>query len=158
MNDKDEILAFLGEQEFFKGMDPGILEFLADCAERREVGSQVVLFKYDDAAEEFFIVREGEVLLEVAAIEGPALDVQKLGPGKVIGWSWLIRPYRWDFQGRAVTDSVVYAFDGGKIRERCEADHDFGYAILQRFAELMSVRLVVARQRMIDEWRVAGFA
>lgn len=158
MGKNNEILEFLKGLGFFDSLEASHLEFLAGCGERREVDSDEVLFRYDDKASEFFIVAEGEVVLEVAALEGPSLKVQEVDSGKVIGWSWLIPPYRWNFQGRAEKPSVVYAFDGDKVRERCEEDHTFGYELLKLFAELMSIRLAYARDRMVDEWQVPGFA
>ena len=155
---KAGILEFLKKQDFFGELDEEHLEFIAGCGERRTVDADEVLFRYDDTASEFFIVAEGEIVLEVAAIEGPSLKVQEVDEGQVIGWSWLIPPFKWNFQGRAEETSAVYAFDGGKIRKRCEDDHDFGYVVLKLFAELMSIRLAYARQRMIDEWQVPGFA
>lgn len=155
---KQKMQAFLEKQDFFAGLEQEYLEFLAENAEEQEVAADEVLFRYDDKAGNFYVVVEGDITLEVAALEGPSLKLQEVGPGEVIGWSWLIPPYRWNFQGRAQKATTVYAFDGKAIRKRCEEDCDFGYAVLKRFSELMSARLAFARQRMIDVWQVRGFA
>lgn len=153
-----DIAQSLAEVEFFKGLESGHVGFIAECATKREVDADEVLFRFDQEADSFYLVLSGEVTLEVAAIEGPSLELQHAGPGSVLGWSWLIPPYRWSFQGRAEEPVVMLEFDGKRIREQCEKDAALGYAVLKRFAELMSERLAFARQRMVDEWKVPGFA
>ncbi len=155
---KSEIVEYLARQPFFAGLDPAYVEFMAESAKPRTAKKDEVLFRFHSPADSFFIVESGQVALEVAAIEGPSLKMQHVGPGSVLGWSWLIRPYQWSFQGRAEVDSELYEFDGVRIRQRCEEDPEFGYAVLSHFAGLMSERLSFARQAMIDEWGPAGFA
>ena len=52
--------------------------------------------------------------------------------GDVVGWSWLIPPYRWTFDARATEDTSAIAFDGLCLRGKCESDATLGYAMLQR--------------------------
>ena len=75
-----------------------------------------------------------------------------------MGWSWLISPYKWSFQAKAIEDADLLRFDGKAILTQCELDPKFGYELLKKFAELMSVRLDSARQKMMEEWNPAGFA
>jgi hypothetical protein len=49
--------------------------------------------------------------------------VQALGPGEVLGWSWLLPPYEWHYSARAAEPTDVVALDGKALRARCEADH-----------------------------------
>ena len=81
-----------------------------------------------------------------------------LGKDQVLGWSWLIPPYKWNFQAMPEEDSELLMFDGKTILAKCEKDPRFGYELLKKFAGLMSVRLDAARQKMMDEWNPAGFA
>jgi hypothetical protein len=82
-------------------MLPEHLAFLAGAAQPRRCKAGDVLFRQGEHADRFFLVRSGEITVEVPAIMGPALQLQKLSNGKLLGWSWLIAPYRWDFQARA---------------------------------------------------------
>ena len=84
--------------------------------------------------------------------------MQSLGAGQILGWSWLIPPYKWNFQARAEAQTALLAFDGDAVLARCEEESNFGYALLKRFASLMAERLGVARQRMMDQWNPPGFA
>ncbi len=143
---------------FFAGLSEDHLSFLADHASHRQLKAGAVLFRHGDRARYFFLVLSGHVSVEIAAIEGPALLLQDLAPGDVVGWSWLISPNRWNFQARATRPAEVIEFDGAAVLEHCEQDPRFGYELLKRFSTLMSERLKVARDRMMKEWKPAGFA
>jgi CRP/FNR family transcriptional regulator, cyclic AMP receptor protein len=148
----------VANSSFFSGLAAESIGFLVTTAQVRSLEAGQVLFQSGGRARQFFLVTEGRVSLEVAAIEGPALELQNLGPGEVTGWSWLIKPNRWTFQARATTPATVVQFDGTAVLARCEGDPKFGYELLKRFSELMSERLQFARQRMMEEWKPAGFA
>lgn len=148
----------IAEQQFLAGMKPEYTRFLAGNARRRNLDRDEVLFRYDAEAAHFHLVTQGRIAIEVAAIEGPPLELQELRPGSILGWSWLIPPYRWHFQARAKEAGEIIEFDGKAVRSRCESDPEFGYEILKRFSALMSERLSSAREQMMEEWSPPGFA
>lgn len=152
------ITEIIAGQQYFRGLDPAFIEVLAGHATERDLDKDEVLFHQGAEAGAFYIVREGFIAIEVPAIEGPPLELQRLGADALLGWSWLIPPYRWSFQARADEPARLVEFDGRAIRERCEQDPQLGYEIFRRFARLMSERLEEARVRMIEEWRPDGFA
>jgi CRP-like cAMP-binding protein len=148
----------LGESGFFRELPSEARDFLAAHATTRRLREGDVVFHFGEPAGRFYLVTAGHVSVEVAAIEGPSLQLQDLGPGMVLGWSWLIPPHRWSFQARAKTPAEIIEFDGAAVLAECEANPKFGYELLKRFSALMSDRLQHARQRMIEEWRPDGFA
>ena len=117
-----------------------------------------ILFLQGERADKFYVVRSGRISIQMPAIMGPALEIQAVDEDQVLGWSWLISPYRWNFQTKAEEDSELLQFDGTAILARCEQEPKFGYELLKKFAGLMSVRLNAARQKMMDEWNPVGFA
>lgn len=155
---QSDLRELIAGQELLRGLDPEFIDLLAQHAVERELDVDGIVFRYGESAETFYLVRSGDVAVEVAAIEGPPLELQRLGEGALLGWSWLIPPYRWNFQARARTPTRVVEFDGKAIRERCEQDPRLGYEILKRFTWLMSERLEEARARMMEEWSPPGFA
>lgn len=152
------IFDVIAANPFFAGLSREDVEFLAGKAELRHSSRDSVLFRYGDRADRFYVVVSGKVSVEVAALEGPPLELQALDAGAVLGWSWLIPPYTWSFQARADEDTEVLEFDGRAIRARCEADPRFGYELIKRFSGLMSERLHFAREKMMEAWRPSGFA
>ncbi|MCR9091198.1 Crp/Fnr family transcriptional regulator [Algiphilus sp.] len=148
----------IANSAFFEGLDRDMLDFLEANAQLRRLAADEVLFPYGAPADAFYLVRSGRIKVEVAAITGLPLGLQELEPGAVLGWSWLIPPYRWHFQARAMTDSEVLVFDGPAVRARCEQDPAFGFALLKRFSQLMSERMEQARRTMMEAWTPPGFA
>jgi len=147
MAENREILA---QQAFFAKLDPKYLDIVAGHAHLREFADGELVFRQDDDAKSFFMVLKGQVDVEIPAIYGAPLTVQSLGPGEVLGWSWLIPPFKWHFVARATTDATLLEFDGKGLRELCEQDPKLGYELLKLFAALMSERLQEARMRMLE--------
>ena len=154
----ESLVEELGKFEFFAGLAPEYVRFLAANAKKRNFVGQHVIHRQGDPATSFYVVSKGHVSIEVPAIQGPTLFLQHLGPGDLLGWSWLIPPYRWVFLSRTEDPAEVIEFDGKAVLAKCDEDPKFGYEILKRVSTLMSDRLGHARQRMIDEWSAAGFA
>jgi CRP-like cAMP-binding protein len=154
----DDLLKFLRSHTIFSDLDPAHIEILAKHASEKSFVAGDLLFRQEDPAEHFYILIEGSIQVEVPAIMGPALVVQTLGADEVLGWSWLIPPYKWTFEAKAQSDSQVLVFDGKTLLQLCEKDTDFGYALMKRFTGLMSQRLHAARLKMMDSWAPAGWA
>ena len=155
---KESVAKYLSKQEFFSGLEPEYIEFMDACASERHLDQGAVLFHHGERAERFYLVRSGRITIEIPAIQGPSLEVQNLGPHQILGWSWLISPYKWSFQARAQQPTDLIEFDGKAVLDRCEKEPRFGYAVLKRFSSLMSERLEASRRKMMEEWNPPGFA
>lgn len=157
MNDNN-IRQIIADSAFFAGLGDEAIEFLGENARHRALAAGRVLFQQGDRARHFFLVLQGHISLGIPALEGPALELQDLGPGEIAGWSWLMPPHVWNFQARARTAVELLEFDGAAVLARCEAEPRFGYELIKRFSALMSERLQFARDKMMQAWRPAGFA
>lgn len=143
------IAQYLPEHPFFAGLDPASLELAAGCAVNVHFRPGEFLFHEDDPADTFYVLRRGRVSIQMRTpTEDVVLDTAQ--DGDVVGWSWLIAPYRWTFDARATEDTTAIAFDGVCLRAKCEADASLGYALLQRVVQVMSARLHSARVRLLD--------
>ena len=152
------ITEYLSTHEFFSEFSDDVLKFLCECSSTREIKNGQILFLQGEHADKFYVVRSGRISIQMPAIMGPTLEIQAVNEDQVLGWSWLISPYKWNFQTKAEEDSELLQFDGAAILARCEQEPKFGYELLKKFAGLMSVRLNAARQKMMDEWTPTGFA
>jgi CRP/FNR family cyclic AMP-dependent transcriptional regulator len=148
----DTITKYLTQHPSFDGLDPAQVSLIASHAQIAHFAPGQRLFSRDGDAREFFIVQDGTVTVGVPSIEGEALEIQTVGPGSMLGWSWLIPPYRWSFDARAVAPTSVITFDGEKLREACESDLKLGYELMKRFALLMAKRLNAARMAAMREY------
>lgn len=157
-SDKSKIREIIAGNSFFTGMQKDHLDFLVSTAHFIGAETGEILFRKGEPAKTFYLALSGQVTVEVPAIQGPGLQLQTLGANQMIGWSWLIDPYRWDFQARVISASEMIEFDGEAILAQCEKDNAFGYDLFKRFTNMMSERLTSARRKMMDQWDAPGFA
>ena len=59
-------------------------------------------------------------------------------------------PYRNNFDSLALTDVSAVALDGECLRGKAEADHELGYQLMKRFAQVMLNRLQATRLQVMD--------
>lgn len=140
----------LAEHPFFRGLAPEDLALIAGCAANARFAADTYIFREGDEANEFYLIRDGRVALEIHAPGRGPLVIQTLGPGDVLGWSWLVPPYRKQFDARAVEDTRAFVFDGVCIRRKCEEDPRLGYELLKRFAQVIGQRLQSTRLQLLD--------
>jgi len=152
------ITEYLSAHEFFCEFSDDVLKFLCECSSMREIKKGQILFLQGEHADKFYVVRSGRISLQLPAIMGPTLEIQAVDEDQVLGWSWLISPYQWNFQTKAEDDSELLQFDGAAILAQCELDPKLGFELVKKFAALMSVGLNAARLKMMDEWNPVGFA
>jgi CRP-like cAMP-binding protein len=98
----------------------------------------------------FWLIERGGIALDMRVPGRGDQIVETLGPGTVLGWSWLHRPYRWHFGAVARLATTAIAFDAASVRRRCEADPAFGYAMLSAFTPVITERLQTTRIRLLD--------
>ncbi|HTY72682.1 MAG TPA: cyclic nucleotide-binding domain-containing protein [Actinomycetes bacterium] len=135
---------------FFVDLDEETVRHLAGCALNRHFDADEYLFRADDPAETFFLLRGGSVAIEIQGPGERRLIVETQGPGSVVGLSWLFPPYRHSMDARALSSTSAVALDAGCLREKCDQDPRVGYLMLQRLARAMHDRMMSARVRLLD--------
>ncbi len=140
----------LDESPVFTGLDREALAYIAGCGRnvRFEAGER--LFQEGEHADTFYVLRHGAVALEMHVPGRRPLIIETLHDGDVVGWSWLVPPYRWAFDARAIDPTAAVALDGACLRGKCDEDPALGYELLQRFSHVMVERLQAARVRLLD--------
>ncbi|MFE9016695.1 cyclic nucleotide-binding domain-containing protein [Streptomyces cyaneofuscatus] len=114
------------------------------------------LFEEGSVADRFWIVRSGTVTLDMRVPgSGPAL-VERLGPGELVGWSWLIRPYTWHNSAEAETPVRADEFNAATVREAMDADPAFGALIGNWVTSVLAYRLQSTRLRLLDHYALHG--
>lgn len=140
----------LAKHPFLRNLDKQYLEVLTGCASNVSFRAGELIFREGDEANRFYLIREGKVALEVHAAGVGVITIQTLDNGDVLGWSWLVPPYRWHFDARVIEPTRAIALDGECLRRKCEEDHDLGYELLKRFAEIITQRLQATRLQLLD--------
>jgi CRP-like cAMP-binding protein len=138
------------EHRFFAGLDEPTLQLLAGCARNVVFKSGQYLFHTGEDANEFYLIREGRVALDVVAPGRSAITFQTVGPGEIVGVSWLLPPYKWMHDARAVDQVHAIGMDAKCLRGKCDADHDVGYEMMRRFLPVLVSRLQATRLQLLD--------
>lgn len=145
-----EIESELASHRFLKGMDPEFIERLAECARTVEFETGQFILRQGEAAREFYLIRSGKVTIELFSSEGGPVVIQTLGEGDVLGWSWLIHPYQWRFDARALEAGEAIVLDTDTLKNAFVKFPQFGYEILQRFVCIIADRLEAERFKLVN--------
>jgi CRP/FNR family transcriptional regulator, cyclic AMP receptor protein len=140
----------IANHPFFAGLDDGFTNLMVSCASNVRFKAGDYMFKEGDAANTFYLIREGRVAVEVFAPQHKPIIVATLGVGEILGWSWLLPPFQWKFHAHAAEDTRAIALDGKCLRTKCEQNHDLGYEVVKRFAQIIEQRLEAARLQLLD--------
>ncbi len=123
---------------------------VAGCAQNVSFDSGDLLLAEGEPSDTLYLLRRGHVAIEVHSPERGPIVIETLGPGATVGWSWLVPPYRWHFDARAVDAVGAVAIDGACLRQKAETDPLLGYELMQRVAAVLLERLQMTRVRLLD--------
>jgi CRP/FNR family transcriptional regulator, cyclic AMP receptor protein len=147
MENMNELIA---TSPLFAGLEKDAIDLAAGCASNVAVDTGTRLLAEGEAAETFYLIRRGHVAIQVRRPSGKPIVIETLGPGQILGLSWLVPPYRWAFDAIATEPVGAIAIDGLCMRQKADDDPAFGYAILQRIAQVQLERLQATRTRLLD--------
>ena len=146
----------LAEHPFLRGVAPELLTLLVGCAANVRFDPGQFIFRDGEEANRFYLIRQGKIAVETSMPgQGVAL-IQTLGDGEVLGWSWLIPPYRWRFDAKSVEVTRAIALDGKCLRGKFDGNHDLGYELLRRFAPIIAQRIEATRLQLLDVYGARG--
>jgi CRP/FNR family transcriptional regulator, cyclic AMP receptor protein len=140
----------VSEHPFFKGLEERHIQLIVGCAKNVRFDEGEIVFHEGDPADQFYFIREGLVAVELMIPQRGFATLQTVSEGEVLGWSWLLAPYRWRFGARTLQPTRALAFDGKCLRGKCEDDHDLGYELLKRFTNVVTERLEATRLQLLD--------
>lgn len=136
---------FLAQPNLFPGLDSKGVERLSGIARKRTLESGEYLFLLGDNAEDFYVVVLGSVdLCFPLSFHGAVKDitVETATAGQILGWSALVKPYRFTLSARATAASEVLAFSRRELLPLFEAEPTVGCAFLTKVSEVVGVRLL----------------
>ncbi len=146
----------IAAQPLFATLPPDLAETTARCARNAVFDTGRLLLAEGDEATTLYLVRRGLVAIEVHGVDSGTMVMETVGPGHVVGWSWMVPPYRWSFDARALEPVGAVAIDAACLRARAEADPAFGYALMQQVSRLLLERLQATRLRSLDLYGAVG--
>jgi CRP/FNR family cyclic AMP-dependent transcriptional regulator len=138
------------EHPFFAGLDPGFLTLVSGCAKNVRFAAGEYLVREGQPADQLYLIRHGRVALETSAPGRGAVTFGTVREGELVGVSWLVPPYRWAYDAKALELVRAVSIDAKCLRDKCEADHDLGYEMMKRFVPILVQRLHTTRLQILD--------
>ena len=142
--------ALVAQQPFLKGLNAHQLQMLTDSAIEMKFETGQSIFQEGSPANRFYLILEGKVVVESKLKERGMIPIQTLGPGDELGWSWLLPSSYLLLSARALEPTRTIFFYGTYLRKQCEQDHDFGYQLMQRIAEVATQCVRAMQQRLME--------
>jgi CRP/FNR family transcriptional regulator, cyclic AMP receptor protein len=154
--EKEDLSDIMRQHPFLAGLSFEHMQTLIGCASNVRFADGETIIHEGQVANKFYLMRTGRVALQMDVPGKTALRIQTVGPGEILGWSWLISPFRWHFSGIVVLETRAIALDGECLRNKCETDPTFGYEMLKRLSQVMERRLDATRLQLIDLYDTTG--
>lgn len=142
--------SLLRDHPFIRGLDPKHVQALQECASPQEIPRGNYLWRQGDPAKTVYLLYEGEVSLGMTTPNEGLLRLETLSGGDVLGWSWILAPYRWHFDAYAVTAVRSVGLDAAGLRKHFEMDPELHLQMLVRLVPVIDRRLHATQRKLLD--------
>jgi len=140
----------LAKHPFFQGLPEKYIKHIAGMAIILKFDSDHILFKAGDDADKFYLVIKGKVSIETNAPPKGSITIQTVEDGEILGWSWIVAPYKYRFGAKTLVKSEIIVIDGFELRAECKKDHWLGYELMTRMVVAVAARLEQTRLLALD--------
>lgn len=146
-----DLQAFLNQHPLFQCVEPGCAAWLNSCAKAVTYGAGDFLLRTGKPADHLYLIVKGRVSIEAPPVgDKGAIIIQTLADGDTVGWSWMLPPYTWNLDARALEQVEAVTIDAKLLRERLEADPALAARMYRRFSEVMLQRIHSMRKLLYD--------
>lgn len=150
----------LREHPFMRDLADEHVKLLAGCARNARFEPGEMLFREGDEEATFYLVRQGSVAIEAQRPGKPSICVETVGPGDLLGVSWMFRVDESQEPDRAAAAAVLdarardvvlaFALDGKCLRGKMAQDDRLGHALARHLLERVYLRLSRLRLQSLD--------
>lgn len=140
----------LAAHRFFTALPVELRARLADCANNVVFVAGQQLLREGTPADSFFAIRSGRVAVGMRTPNCGLALIETLHAGDILGWSWLLPPYRWHFDAVAIEPVRAIELHAACIREYLDGRPQAGFDLVRGIAAVMEERLESARMRLLD--------
>lgn len=145
--------AILRKLPFFDDLAPEEQLLISGCARNHRFDAGQYIFREGQAADEFFILRHGQVALETTNPGRAPLVISTLGENEVVGAAWLVPPYKWTYDARARVLTRAIGIDAACLRGKSEADPALGYKLMKLFLPTLVKQLHDTQMQVLDVYQ-----
>lgn len=144
------VLDSLKGHPFFQGLEENYFSDLEECSTRADYPKDIYLLRTQMPANDFFVLLEGQVKLLNHVPGGKVAALETIAAPNIVGWSWLVSPYRWHFDVKTMTPVSTLRIHAPQILAKMALDKALAADLYQRFMALVVERLQAARMQSMD--------
>jgi len=152
--EKHDLEDLLTHSSFFNRLRKQDITLIAGCGQTCVFQKGELMAHEGDPADVFYMIRKGKASIESHVPGRGAANLQTVGSGEVLGWSWLYPPYAWMFDVRALELTKAISFDAKCLRGKFEHNHSLGFRMMQAFTSLLVSRLRACRLQALDIYQM----
>ncbi len=146
-----DLTATLATIPWFRDLSHDQIEQLAGIIEIRQLERGDYLFLEGEKIDNLYVILDGEVAIENYVPGRGNVRVFTAEPLDVIGWASLTPVVRQrEDSARALVPAILLGFSGYALRQLCDQDHDLGFSVMRRLANIVASRLLSTRLQLLD--------
>jgi CRP-like cAMP-binding protein len=127
------------------------LDSLVKISRFQQVNAGEEVFHEGDRDDFLYIVLEGQVALDTFVPSRGMIRTFTAEPLDIFGWSSLTPVVRQRLSSaQAILPSRLIAIEGEALKLLCDEDHDIGFIIMRRLANIVASRLLSTRLALFD--------
>lgn len=130
----------LQKVDIFTPLSQKMIEALAAIGDITAAKEGDYLFREGDPAENFYIIKEGKVILEFEQPDG-SINTETVGPGMGVGCSSLAGLARYNAHGRCEEASRFLHWNQSRLQQLFNENHRLGYLLIRASAKKLSKRI-----------------
>ena len=134
---------------FLDKCSESFLNQLEEFAVEVEFSSGETIFNEGGYADRFYLILSGKVALQCDRDAANPLTIQVIGPGELLGWSWLFQPFEYHFTARTLENCTALVLNGAALLIRAEENPAFGYELMKRVSRQVVQRLQSTRNLLV---------
>ncbi|MCG3212495.1 MAG: hypothetical protein FOGNACKC_06165 [Anaerolineae bacterium] len=132
--------------DLFNELEPPQLRKVAKITTQLEFVPDEIIYREGELGKGLYIIREGNVCVEMDIPDHGLVTLYNLGPGQLFGWSALIPGRRKKARARATNPTKVLFIDANDIRNLSRLDHKVDRALMNCVIQVMAERLYATRE------------
>jgi CRP-like cAMP-binding protein len=140
----------LEDSGFLRSLSAIYRQQIASIARPRAFVAGTVLFQEGENERQVYLVLNGEVGLEIRVPEIGVVQVHRVSPGELLGWSPVLGRGAMTATARALTACRVAALDAEQVRALAERDTRFGMEFFRSMSAALAERLRATRLQLPD--------
>ena len=140
--------AKLAAHPLMKGLSANDINLLAEDAVHVSFKKGKMLFRQGQKADCLFLILKGKVTVGVKH-RGQHLPITVLRAGESLGWDCLFPPYKWEFEGKALTNVDAIVLEGKPVADKMGHYPLLGYTLLGQLAHSLFNALTATRKRLL---------